>query len=244
VFFENSEALMTHLQDHHGMDVRVSNVTCPLCVDFTSGDSDVLSLHIAHHMEEIALAILPSGVDSDKESADNSTSDATSIKDDDISQTQCHERLKDPDDAKYPSSPTLHHHDPAASHEGLEQVVKTLLDKDADVNVQGKEYKDAALQTASLQGHKQAVQMLLSAGADPNIREEDYSTALQAASYRGHESIVGLLLAAGADPNAQGGEYDTALKGASLSGHKQVVQMLLNAGALPHQERNPVLRQE
>ena len=67
---------MTHLQDHHGMDVRVSDVTCPLCVEFTSGDRDVLSHHVARHMEEIALAILPSGVDSDEESADDSTSDA------------------------------------------------------------------------------------------------------------------------------------------------------------------------
>ncbi|KAH7082204.1 hypothetical protein FB567DRAFT_562041 [Paraphoma chrysanthemicola] len=85
VFYENSEALMTHLQDDHGMDVQVSDVTCPLCVEFTSGDRDVLSLHIARHLEEIALAILPTGIDSDEESADESTSDATSFKNDDNS---------------------------------------------------------------------------------------------------------------------------------------------------------------
>lgn len=74
MFFEDSDALMTHLQDQHGMDVRLSDVECPLCMEFTSGDRDVLALHIARHMEEIALAILPSGVESDEESADESGS--------------------------------------------------------------------------------------------------------------------------------------------------------------------------
>ena len=77
VVWENGEGLMNHLQDQHGMDARVSEVTCPLCVDFTSGDRDVLSLHIARHMEEIALAILPSGVDSDAESVDGSSQDGS-----------------------------------------------------------------------------------------------------------------------------------------------------------------------
>jgi len=68
---------MNHLQDQHDMDARVSEVTCPLCVEFTSRDRDVLSLHVARHMEEIALAILPSGVDSDAESVDGSSQDGS-----------------------------------------------------------------------------------------------------------------------------------------------------------------------
>ena len=47
-------------------------------MEFTSGDRDVLALHIARHMEEIALAILPSGVESDEESACDSASDSIS----------------------------------------------------------------------------------------------------------------------------------------------------------------------
>ena len=69
---------MNHLQDHHGMDVRVSDMTCPLCVEFISGDRGDLSLHIARHMEEVALAVLPSGVESDEESVDESTSESAS----------------------------------------------------------------------------------------------------------------------------------------------------------------------
>jgi hypothetical protein len=87
---------MTHLQDDHGMDVQVSDVTCPLCVKFTSGDRDILSLHIARHMEEIALAILPTGVASDDESADQSTSDATSSRDNEDPVTLAGESQEDP----------------------------------------------------------------------------------------------------------------------------------------------------
>jgi hypothetical protein len=161
VYYENSEALMTHLQDDHGMDVKVSDVTCPLCVEFTSKDRDVLSLHIARHMEEIALAILPTGVDSDEESADDSTSDATSIEDDEMSQTRRNECPEDSNDTNYPSSP-LHYHNPVtaksgvsldmqvASHGGHEQVDEILLDKSANVNLQGGEYGNA-LQAASIE---------------------------------------------------------------------------------------------
>jgi hypothetical protein len=87
---------MTHLQDDHGMDVQVSDVTCPLCVKFTSGDRDILSLHIARHMEETALAILPTGVDSDDDSADESTSDATSSRDNEDPVTLAGQFQEDP----------------------------------------------------------------------------------------------------------------------------------------------------
>ena len=73
---------MTHLKDCHGMDVRVYDVTCPLCVKFTTGDQEVLSRHIAHHMEDIAVSILPSGFDPGKESEDDLKSDAMTLKGD------------------------------------------------------------------------------------------------------------------------------------------------------------------
>ena len=73
---------MTHLKDCHGMDVRVHDVTCPLCVTFTTGDQEVLSLHIAHHMEDIAVSILPSGVDAGEESEDDTKGNVTLSKTD------------------------------------------------------------------------------------------------------------------------------------------------------------------
>ncbi|KAI4906459.1 hypothetical protein J4E90_010533 [Alternaria incomplexa] len=82
VFYEDGEGLMTHLKDRHGMDVQIYDVTCPLCVKFTTGDEEVLSRHIAQHMEEIAVAILPSGVDAGEVAEDDLRSDAISLKGD------------------------------------------------------------------------------------------------------------------------------------------------------------------
>ena len=56
----------------------------------------------------------------------------------------------------------------AASARGHEQIVKLLLDKDADVNAQGGHYGNA-LQTASEGGHEQVVKLLLDKGAHPNV---------------------------------------------------------------------------
>ncbi|KAJ4341921.1 hypothetical protein N0V95_007106 [Ascochyta clinopodiicola] len=60
---------------------------------------------------------------------------------------------------------------------GHYQIVGTLLDKGADVNVQGGDYGNA-LQTASERGHEQVVKLLLNKGAQVNALGEDSSSAL------------------------------------------------------------------
>ncbi|KAF2853751.1 ankyrin [Plenodomus tracheiphilus IPT5] len=104
------------------------------------------------------------------------------------------------------------------SQRGSEAVVKLLLDKGANVNVnaQGGHYGNA-LQAASAGGYKAVVKLLLDKGADPNAQ--------------GHEAVVKLLLDKGADPNAQGGKYGNALWAASEEGHEAVVKLLRDAGA-------------
>jgi hypothetical protein len=76
IFFEDSDAMMSHLEQYHDLDVSISAVTCPLCLEYTSDDRGALALHFARHMEEIALAIIPSGVDSDDESVNETPSEA------------------------------------------------------------------------------------------------------------------------------------------------------------------------
>lgn len=76
MFFEDRNAMMCHLEQRHGLDVSISKVTCPLCLIYISGNRDALSLYIARHMEEITLAILPSSVDSDDESVNDTPSEA------------------------------------------------------------------------------------------------------------------------------------------------------------------------
>ncbi|PVH94363.1 hypothetical protein DM02DRAFT_478753, partial [Periconia macrospinosa] len=76
VFFEDGEAMMRHLEERHGLDVAISEVTCPLCLEYTTIDRNDLSLHFSRHMEEIALAIIPSSVDSDDESVNDTPSES------------------------------------------------------------------------------------------------------------------------------------------------------------------------
>jgi len=143
------------------------------------------------------------------------------------------ERLLDTSDCcsiigKYKSDygTTLH----AASAGGHEKIVQILLNKKADVNVQGGAY-GTALAAASLGGHEKIVQILLNKKADVNAQGGDYGTALAAASLEGHEKIVQILLNKKADVNAQDEAYGTALAAASFEGHEKIVQILLNKKA-------------
>ena len=60
--------------------------------------------------------------------------------------------------------------------------MKLLLDKDANVNAQGREYGNA-LQVAAYRGHEQIVKLLLNKSADINMQGGEYGNALQMASY-------------------------------------------------------------
>ncbi|KAF3765426.1 Pfs, NACHT and ankyrin domain protein [Cryphonectria parasitica EP155] len=105
-----------------------------------------------------------------------------------------------------------------ASQGGFKQAVTTLLNRGADVNVQGGNHSNA-LTAASAKGHEQIVQMLLDKGAD------DLNSALQAALLRGYEQIVQMLLDKGAD------DLNSTLQAAAIRGYEQIVQMLLDKGA-------------
>ena len=121
---------------------------------------------------------------------------------------------------------TLH----AASAGGHTEIVQILLEKGAEVNVQGGDY-GTALGAASAGGHTEIVQILLENGAEVNAEGGRYGTALGVASARGHTEIVQILLEKGAEVNVQGGDYGTALGAASAGGHTEIVQILLENGA-------------
>ena len=90
-------------------------------------------------------------------------------------------------------SPPLYY----ASLLGLNESVRILLKKGADVNARGIFYRNALL-AASSGGHEAVVQLLLEKGADVNAQGGYYGNALQAASSRGHGAVVQLLLENGA----------------------------------------------
>ncbi|KAJ7048706.1 ankyrin repeat-containing domain protein [Mycena amicta] len=118
----------------------------------------------------------------------------------------------------------------AASAEGHLDVAQLLLNRDADVNAQGRRSENA-LYAASTGGHLDVAQLLLEHGAEVNAQGGYYANSLQGASAGGHRDVAQLLLEHGANVNAQGGYYGNALQAGSARGHLDVAQLLLNPDA-------------
>jgi ankyrin repeat protein len=103
-----------------------------------------------------------------------------------------------------------------ATHRGLTDVVKILLEKHAASGKSG--YLDDAsdegispLIAAASEGHTEIVKLLVAAKVDVNAKDKDGTTALMAASARGHVDAVTELLEAGASVNEQNNDGHSAL---------------------------------
>jgi len=104
-----------------------------------------------------------------------------------------------------------------ASHRGLTDVVKAILEKH-NANGSKVNFLDAAsedgitaLTAASSEGHTDCVKLLVDANANVNAKDKDSTTSLMAASARGHFDVVSIILAGGADINEQNVDGHTAL---------------------------------
>lgn len=60
--------MISHLESQHDINQASTSQICPLCVEQIAGGSDIISLHFARHMEEIALAVLPHSAESEASS--------------------------------------------------------------------------------------------------------------------------------------------------------------------------------
>lgn len=107
-----------------------------------------------------------------------------------------------------------------ASHRGMTDTVKLLLEKDIANGADGKEgWVDVPsdegitpLTAASSEGHRDVVDQLITVGkADVDVQDKDLTNAIMAASARGHVAIVELLVKAGAKVNEQNVDGHTAL---------------------------------
>ncbi|KAL7960364.1 ankyrin repeat-containing domain protein [Trichoderma compactum] len=117
---------------------------------------------------------------------------------------------------------------------GSDDVVEFLLEKGADVTIQGGECGSAlAAASVALSSDLETVQLLLNHGADINATTTGggIGNAVNAATHRKHTKLLGLLLDSGADIDAQGGTYGTALQRACADGSLEMVRMLLTRGA-------------
>ena len=82
------------------------------------------------------------------------------------------------------------------------EIIKHLIKKGADVNLQGK-YGKTALKEACSYDYLEIVKFLVEKGADINFSDDDNDTALRTAIRAGHPQVVNFLLDAGATIDLQ-----------------------------------------
>ena len=102
-----------------------------------------------------------------------------------------------------------------ASHRGLAEIVKLLLEKHGNKDGYLDEASDegiTALISAASEGHVEVVQLLVDTKkVNVNQKDKDGTNALMAASARGHNKVVDILLKAGTAVNEQNSDGHTAL---------------------------------
>ncbi|VDH97454.1 Hypothetical predicted protein [Mytilus galloprovincialis] len=117
-----------------------------------------------------------------------------------------------------------------ASETGRTDIVKLLLDKNANVNLYNTN-NISPLLMASQNGHTDIVKLLLERNPDINLCHINGSSPLLQASHYGHTDIVNLLLERNPDVNLCNKDGCSPMLQAIQNGHTDIVKLLL--------ERNP-----
>ena len=120
----------------------------------------------------------------------------------------------------------------ASSHGNLD-VVRLLLEAEAELHDEERHCRLNPLVAAAVAGHCDVVQALLEASASINKAADGCCTALEAASSAGHAEVVRSLLGAGAERNVCDAQGATPLFFAVRRQHAEVVRALLEARADP-----------
>jgi len=118
----------------------------------------------------------------------------------------------------------------AAARDGQTKIVRSLLDKGADVNAKNN-VGSSALTMAAIGGHEDVLRELLKHGANVQAQNRDGVNALYGACQGGHAAIVNELLKHDIDVNAQTCSGATALIIAVINKHMEIVRVLLEHGA-------------
>jgi len=122
-----------------------------------------------------------------------------------------------------------------------EDIVRTLLDRGADIVYEG----CSALEEAISYQLSKLFPVLMEYGPDVNAPGTDGSTPLMRAMQYGHSDVASALLDAGADPKALNREKQNALFFISRDLEPGIVNKLIDGGADPNQKdqqgRTPLL---
>lgn len=106
----------------------------------------------------------------------------------------------------------------SASRQGRVDIVRLLLDRGADADIQSRTRTDggqAALHIAARNNYLELIQLLLARGADPNIQDNRGNTPLHDAAIGGQRTITRALVRAGADTDTRNREGESAVEVAS-----------------------------
>ncbi|KAM3149290.1 hypothetical protein ABEW05_010451 [Botrytis cinerea] len=127
-----------------------------------------------------------------------------------------------------------------ASYFGLNEIVKLLLERGADIESKDSKYGQTPLLWAAENGHDTVVKLLLEKGADIESKDRNGQTPLLLAAINGHDAVVKLLLEKDADIESKDSRYGrTPLLWAAKNGHDTVVKLLLEKGAdIESKDRN------
>ncbi|KAF7171814.1 hypothetical protein CNMCM5623_004145 [Aspergillus felis] len=164
------------------------------------------------------------------------------------------DRTNDDGSLLFARAPPLH----CAVAGGHDDIVRLLLDRGADLHMEGLGTPYTALETAAdrgngelikllmnagahasqralnlavLSAHTEAAKILLDAGVNASLPDTSGLLPLNRAASLGHETMIRLLLEAGADVHSVDATGGSALHLAASGGHDSVVQLLINAGA-------------
>ncbi|KAI9784903.1 MAG: hypothetical protein M1816_000598, partial [Peltula sp. TS41687] len=77
--FKDRDTWTDHLGLDHGLDPDWEGRPCPLCLEMTGPGRGITSIHIARHLEEIAMSALPKGPDSEANSENGSVTTNQSV---------------------------------------------------------------------------------------------------------------------------------------------------------------------
>ncbi|DAZ99438.1 TPA: hypothetical protein N0F65_004071 [Lagenidium giganteum] len=108
-----------------------------------------------------------------------------------------------------------------------EPIIRLLIDRGADFNLQDEESKMTPLINSIIMGNKALTRRLLKRGARVDVADAEGMTAMLWAAMRGYLEIVAQLLEHGADVNHQDGEGWTALHIVCFKGYYELVEYLL-----------------